>query len=57
MDSTQPLRFPFDDPARDPQPDPEPPVPPLPEPDPGVFHHDPSAAPTQQAITQDKDPA
>jgi hypothetical protein len=29
-------------PQRDAQPDPEPAVPSLPQPDPGVFHHDPS---------------
>lgn len=43
--STQPSRTPFNAPERDPVSDPEPPVPPLPEPDPGVFHHEPKSAP------------
>ncbi|HEX4156818.1 MAG TPA: hypothetical protein VHY48_14520 [Acidobacteriaceae bacterium] len=36
-----------DPPPRDAQPDPEPAPPSLPEPDPGVFHHDPPAVPTK----------
>jgi hypothetical protein len=43
---TQPSRIPFDAADRtilsDPVSDPEPPVPSLPEPDPGVFHHEPT---------------
>lgn len=49
--STQPSRTPFNAPDRniplDPVSDPEPPVPPLPEPDPGVFHHEPNQAPAK----------
>ncbi|HXS12106.1 MAG TPA: hypothetical protein VN734_05345 [Acidobacteriaceae bacterium] len=49
--STQPPRIPYNAPdrsvQRDPVSDPEPPVPSLPEPDPGVFHHDPAPDPTK----------
>lgn len=38
---------------RDAQSDPEPPAPSLPEPDPGVFHHEP-AAPAPTSASKDK---
>lgn len=37
---------------RDPQSDPEPPVPSLPEPDPGVFHHE-REAPARSSASKD----
>jgi hypothetical protein len=43
----QPSRTPFNAAERDPVSDPEPPAPTLPEPDPGVFHHEPNQAPIQ----------
>src|SRR5580658_2959733 len=42
MSSPTPLRIPFNAAECDPVSDPEPPVPTLPEPDPGVFHHEPN---------------
>ncbi len=45
--STPPSRTPFNAAERDPVSDPEPPVPALPEPDPGVFHHEPNQAPAK----------
>jgi hypothetical protein len=49
MSSHTPSRIPYNAAERDvqldPVSDPEPPVPSLPEPDPGVFHHEPNQAP------------
>ena len=48
---TQPSRTPFNAPdlgvQPDPVSDPEPAAPSLPEPDPGVFHHEPTPVPTK----------
>ncbi len=57
MSSPPQPRTPFNAPARDShpdaQPDPEPPAPTLPEPDPGVFHHEPTT-PTKPGHQQEK---
>jgi len=64
MSDSPQSRVPFDAAERDPVSDPEPPVPPLPEPDPGVFHHEPGEPPAQPEVPQisamqtpEKDPA
>jgi hypothetical protein len=42
-DPVPPSELDIHDTPHDPQPDPEPAAPSLPEPDPGVFHHDPAS--------------